>query len=180
MKSRFFLLAAILFAQAKGYTAGAQDTQSLRHYNSGKSLKRIYKIPNSNFPSLWFVPLSEINAKAARDLEKEYVNLDGLEWYQTENGYQARFIAGGITTEAFYTKKWHLVAHRRQYGEEHLPKDIRHIIKRNYRTFAFYTIVEIQGQGKTTYDIMMEDGTSWLQLRVVDKQIDVLNRFKKK
>ena len=181
MKSRFYaLLAGILCIAATTNGLKAQHTQAdLLGYNT-KSIAEINYLSRMDTTSNKFIDSWDVHSRALRLFEKDYKNAGKVNWFVIDDGYLAKFTVDGVINKVYYRKNGHWVGSTQQYNEVRLPKEVRHIIRSNYYDFDINTVVEIETVGKIAYYVVMHNSMEWLKVRVMDREIEELERFKKK
>ena len=176
MKSRIFILFAGLFFAAVN-SLFAQHTDAPLLEKNNKAPNPFETIINTDTASAKFSLPWEVNNRALRDFEKKYKNVESVRWFKTDDGFLVRFLSNGVLTNVFYTKKGNWFVRSKQYGEDLLPKDVRHLVKSEYYDFEIETIIEVNTIDKTAYVIVMHDSTSILELSVMDGEIVVRKSF---
>jgi len=171
------LLAGIFFAAVNNNNLFAQHTQADLLAKNNKAPKDLETILNTDTASAKFSLPWDVNTRAIRNFEKKYKNVGSVRWFETDDGYMAKFTSDGVLTKVFYNEKGNWIASSKQYGEDRLPKDVRHLVKSDYYDFVIETIVEVNTIEKTAYVIVMHDNTSILELRVMDGEITVRKSF---
>lgn len=178
MKSRIFiLLAGLVFAAVNNNSLFAQHTQATLLAKNNKAPNAFETILNADTASAKFSLPWEINNRAIRDFEKKYKNVESVRWFKTDDGFLVRFLSNGVLTNVFYTTKGNWIARSKQYGEDRLPRDVRHLVKSEYYDFEIETIIEVNTIDKTAYVVVMHDSTSILEIRVMDGEIVVRKNF---
>ena len=180
MKSRFYiLLAGILCIAADNNDLKAQHTQAdLLGYNT-KSIAEINNLSRMDTTSNKLIDSWDVHSRALRLFEKDYKTAEKVNWFVIDDGYLAKFTADGVLNKVYYGKKGNWIGSTQQYNEVRLPKEVRHIVRSNYYDFDINTVVEINTIGKVAYYVVMHNSTEWLKLRVMDREIEELERFKK-
>jgi len=120
-----------------------------------------------------------VNPKAMRNFLKEYKNIDSVCWYQTENGASASFIKDEIQTVTYYDKDGNRTIRRISYNRNKIPGDFRRFIKPIYYDYEIYCLVALEYRDHTIYAITLENKTTWIQLEVVDFEIQSVKKFLK-
>jgi hypothetical protein len=124
---------------------------------------------------------NDINTKAVRNFIRDYKNVSDAKWVKLDNGFSFVFFSlNGIYTRLLYNKKGDCECLIRDYFEDKLPREIRHLVKSTYYDFSIYHINEVTTNGKTAYIIKMEDKTTWKTIRVADNEMEVREEFLKK
>lgn len=180
MKSRFhMLLAAILYISATSNDLYAHHTQvNLVGYNT-KSIGEMNNLSRNDTAFNRPIASWEVHSKALRLFDKDYKDVEKVNWFVLDDGYLARFMTDGVLNKVYYGKKGNWIGSTQQYNESKLSKEVRHIVKSHYYDFDISTVVEINTLGKVIYYVVMHNSTELLKVRVMDREIEVLERFKK-
>lgn len=124
--------------------------------------------------------INDVNIKAVKDFEKSCQKAENIHWFIERNVTFAYYNVSGNRGKRVYDKKGNFVYSMVNYPEEYLPYDIRDQVKRIY--YLDYNIIwvqEIQTEGKTIYVVHLTNKTTWLNVRVCEGEMDVLEQYKK-
>ncbi|HYF30244.1 MAG TPA: hypothetical protein VD993_03900 [Chitinophagaceae bacterium] len=165
------LLIAIA-ANMIGYTFAQQGQQTLPENEMAYS-------PVPARPAAPAVRLNEVPTKAVRSFAREFSNADA-KWYRTPDGFVVYFVHKNIRTKMFYDRKGNYGCTVRNYDETALPREIRHQVKSNYYDYQIYHVVEVAAQGQTAYIIKMESKTSWMDVKVLNNEMEILHEYFKR
>ncbi len=130
--------------------------------------------------------LNELNPRAVRHFIIVYRNVPDVKWLKSVDGlFVARFTDKNIQTCVMYNEKGYYEYTLRNYNEDKLPADVRHLIKSNYYDFSIFYISEVEKNNKLTYTIGIEDKRSKDNIlckiiRVRDGKMEVLKEHLKK
>jgi len=123
-----------------------------------------------------------INPKAVKNFTRAYKNVTTETWLKTKDGFAARFVVDGIRTTILYDNKGRWMGVVKNYTEEKLSAEIRHIVKSKYYDFAIFYVDELQtieSGGVPTYIVHLEDKHSLKLVRVFDGEMEVWRDFVK-
>ncbi|NJO24802.1 MAG: hypothetical protein HC867_01950 [Bacteroidia bacterium] len=120
-----------------------------------------------------------VNLKALRDFTKTYKTVTNENWYIVQDGFIAKFKKNNIQNRVDYDKKGNWLTTFRYYGEDQLPREVRHLVKSTYYDYAITLVNEIKTGSKTIYIVHMADKTSWVNLRVCDGEMEVAEQLDK-
>jgi hypothetical protein len=123
-----------------------------------------------------------INPKAVKNFARTYKDVTTETWLKTKDGFAARFIVDGIRNTIMYDNKGRWTGFVKNYTEEKLPAEIRHIVKSKYYDYSIFYVDEletIESGGVPTYIIHLEDKTSLKLVRVSDGVMDVWRDYVK-
>jgi hypothetical protein len=124
--------------------------------------------------------INDVNLKAVRDFSKSCQKAENIHWYIDAKATFAYYYVNGNKGWRVYDKKGNFVYNMDTYPEKFLPYDIRDQVKRTY--YLDYNIIwvqEIQTEGKTIYIVHLTNKTTWLNVRVGDGEMDVLEEYNK-
>ncbi|HKZ65937.1 MAG TPA: hypothetical protein VJ111_06270 [Chitinophagaceae bacterium] len=130
---------------------------------------------NNNVPAL----MREISIKAVRNFTKEYKNVSNVKWFQSAGGFVVYFNMDGIKTKVYYNNKGNYECEVRNYYEDRLPVEVRHLVRSNYYDFSIHSVTEISAKNKIAYVVKLESKTAWKAIKVVDNEIEVTQEYKK-
>ncbi len=180
MKSRFYtLLAGIICIAATSNDLRAQHTQEDLPGYETKSIIEINNLSRMDTSSNKLIDTWDVHSRALRLFEKDYKTVEKVNWFVIEEGYMAKFTVDGVVNKVYYGKNGNWIGSTQQYNEVRLSKEVRHIVKRNYYDFEISTVVEIETAGKIAYYVVMQNSAECLKVRVMDREIKELERFKK-
>jgi hypothetical protein len=155
-----------------GIHAQQSNTPVAFNQHSAKTAKPFTtNFDKNSFPSSH---LSEINIKAVRSFERLFKGVENTHWYNVDNGLIVYFTDNGIKSRANYSKNGGWLSTIRSYAEEHLPKDIRAQVKREYYDYSITWINEISNETQLYYVVHMQDKTSWKNVVVCDGEMAVI------
>jgi hypothetical protein len=120
-----------------------------------------------------------VNTRALKDFNKTFKGIDDANWFKTKEGFIAEFNKDGIFTRVDYDRKGRNIAMIRRYGEDKLPKDVRHLVKSNYYDYNIYLIIEVTYNNIKAYLVKIEDEKNLKTIRVIDGEWDVYEDFQK-
>jgi hypothetical protein len=122
--------------------------------------------------------LSTVNTRAMKDFKRSFISGSDEKWYRSiEGGFLVKFVLNGIKNRADYDKKGNWIATTRYYTEKELPKDVRAQVKSVYYDFSISTVEEITFPEHLVYIIHMQDDTKWMNVRICDGEMDIMQEF---
>jgi len=120
-----------------------------------------------------------VNVKAVRHFNKHY-NGRQAEWYQARNEYIAKFAEDSIRTVIGYAKQGRWLYTIKHYGEDQMPRDLRHLIKSEYYDFDIQLINEVvlptSKSGIYLVHLVNNAGLHYI-LRYSDEGIETVKKF---
>jgi len=123
-----------------------------------------------------------VNDRALKDFAKANKNATGVTWYQVEKGggFLAHFSTNEVDTRVAYDKKGRWQYNLCTYMEDHLPFEIRDLVKKKYYDFSIIVCYAYEIDGGPVYIIKMEDSKSYKTLKVYDYEIVETDNYIKK
>jgi hypothetical protein len=168
-----FFLASLMAVNSVYSQIADGNTNTKWLYRSSQEETSSTKSPAS-------VYLNDINPKAVRNFLLDYTNVTDAKWSKLESGFTVvRFTTDGVHTRILYNRTGLCENVIRDYHEDKLPREIRHIVKRTYYDFSIYFISEVTIKDITAYIIQIEDKTSWKILKVVDGEMEIIRELTK-
>lgn len=110
--------------------------------------------------------VKNVNAKAVSDFKGRFTSAMSEKWYAGKTGFVSVFMADGYRDRAYYDKKGHWQYSLIFYGEDHLNKDIRAIVKSTYYDMAITLVEEVQMPEGKGYVIHLEDKSHFVIVKV--------------
>ena len=103
-----------------------------------------------------------------------------IKWYNMAKGLlHASFNTPGKTNRAMYTKKGKLLYSISYYSKEMLPASVLQEVKDNYSDKSIFGITELNYNGQTVYELLLEDETSWTNIKIAGNEIKDKKVWKK-
>jgi hypothetical protein len=163
MKTKIFaafkaLLLPVIFAG----TSFAQE---------GSSLKEL--------PPVSVTSSTNVSAKVNKAFSQYFKDASHLRWYQLEQQFLVKFIQNDQENRALFTKSGQLVYHI-SYGEEqHLPAEVRSIIKSTYYDQKITRVLKVNQDNRSIWVVSMEDAKNYIMARVEDNELEETQRMQK-
>jgi hypothetical protein len=132
------------------------------------------------------IRLNELNTRAVRNFTRDYKNVTDAKWFKLSKGYfVVYFTMDGIKTTAVYNNGGYCERIFRDYREDKLPRQIRHLVKSTYYDFSIYLVHEVTINDITAYVVIMKDKTpenkiSWKIIKVADGEMEVIKEYSEK
>jgi hypothetical protein len=164
-----FIPAIALFTQVNAQVAKADLELNLKEYVYNEAKAKLALAVDGNTVA--------VNSKALKDFTKNFKAANNASWYEIKDGFVAKFQENGVETNAYYDTKGRWASTIRNYGEDKLPKDIRHLVKSNYYDYSIFLVNEVTVGNKTAYLVRMEDKTTLKTIRVIDGEMDVYEDY---
>jgi len=123
-----------------------------------------------------------INPRALKDFMTSNKNVTGESWAKVKDGFSVRFISDGIRTTIYYDKKGNWAGSVKNYGEEKMLREIRHVVKSTYYDYNIIYAQEVETvdtKGTPTYVICIDDNTKIKMIRISDGEMSEWKSFTK-
>jgi hypothetical protein len=122
----------------------------------------------------------DIPVKAVRSFKNSWEYVDNETWYKVPDGYRARFTEDHVLYLVNYNRNGKWLSTLRQYDETKFDRTVRGQVKSVYYDYNILLIEEIEQPMKpVTYIIHMEDRTSFKNIRVCDREMEVVTEIDK-
>lgn len=119
-----------------------------------------------------------INKKIARDFSQHFSAAGDISVYTDASSRTlVSCLVNGVQNRITYDRKGNFVSNLRHYGEEGLPKEVRHLVRSTWYDYAIVYVVEVNYNEKTGFVITLEDRISWKRIKVVDGETEVMEAF---
>ena len=160
-------------------TSHTQSSASSTKLNAKTSLEEIIPPPKRLDPKTnsGFVFRNDINTKAVRNFIMHYGDVSAVTWFQSNEGATAYFIMNGIYTKVAYDKNGDYECMFKYYYEDKLSREIRHEVKSQYHDFNICCVTEFNRNGKTIYDVKIEDKHSFKTIRITNGEMQMVEEF---
>ncbi|MES1214470.1 MAG: hypothetical protein ABUT20_03050 [Bacteroidota bacterium] len=122
----------------------------------------------------------EVNIKAVRDFMKSFTKAEDINWYKAEGGFMVYFKQDGFKDMGAYDLNGNWIYNILSYPASNLPRTIRRQVKSTYYDCSVLWINEITMPDKLIYIVHMEDNESFINLRVCDDEMDIIEEYKKR
>jgi hypothetical protein len=126
-----------------------------------------------------YIGNSSLSTKALKDFSKTFKGAGNAAWFEISDGFMAKFKKDEVETKVFYDRKGRWIANVRNYQENKLPKEIRHMVKSNYYDYSIFYVQEVTAGNQTAYLVKIEDKKSTKTIRIVDGEMDEYEAFEK-
>ena len=124
--------------------------------------------------------LNDISTRAAGDFVKRYSGAADAKWYKTDDGYIVKFLLKDIKHKSAYDKSGTWVYTIKHYDESKMPRDIRHIVKRQYYDYTISQVEEVNYlNNPVSYIVHMQDEKTWMNVKVCEQELSVLEKYNK-
>jgi hypothetical protein len=127
------------------------------------------------------LPINKVHVRAMRDFLKRDEAAANADWNVVESGYVVKYTGkNNSKCRTVYNSRGEFVYTIRQYYENVMPRDVRGIVKSQYYDYAITVIEEIEERMKPlVYIVHLEDSTTLKNVRVCDREMEVLEEYNK-
>jgi len=159
-----------------GISALAQPAVKKQDLNDVASLER-GRIPE---PVNTMAAFRNIPIKAVRNFKNSYQQVDYETWYEVPDGYRARFTRDAVLHLVTFNKNGKWLNTIRQYDETILARDVRAMVRSAYYDYNIVLVEEIEQAWKpVTYIIHLEDKLTFKNIRVCDREMEIIAEINK-
>jgi hypothetical protein len=125
--------------------------------------------------------INKIHVKAVRDFLKRDKTASDAEWMVVENGFVVKYTGkNNSRCRTVYNSQGNFLYTIRQYNEGNMLPDVRAIVKSQYYDYTITLVEEIeQPLRPLVYVVHMEDATTLKNIRVSEREIEVVSEYKK-
>lgn len=127
------------------------------------------------------LPINKVHVKAMRDFLKRDEAACNADWNVVEDGYVVKYTGkNNSKCRTVYNCRGEFVYTIRQYYENVMPRDVRGIVKSQYYDYTITVVEEIEERMKPlVYVVHLEDSTTIKNIRVYDREMEVLEEYVK-
>lgn len=126
--------------------------------------------------------MDPVSPRALKDFAKTYKNITNESWERTADGFSARFTLNSVKTTIFYDNKGRWTGSIKQFKEEKMPSEIRHMVKRAYYDYNIVYMQEVEtvdSHKSPTYIICIEDKLNVKLVRVWKGEMELWKDLQK-
>lgn len=159
------LLKSLLFASLL-FTVTAAAAQTEVSFASLNSSKRIGMVSET------VAPVIALKETVLITFHSSFPTATEVTWYNMPKGcLYAAFNTPGKTVRAMFNKKGRMLYSISYYTKEMLPASVLQTVKDNYCGKSIYGITEISYNKEKVYALVLEDQTSWINIKIADNEI---------
>jgi hypothetical protein len=125
--------------------------------------------------------VSRVHTRAMRDFLKRDKTASNVDWMIVETGFVAKYTdENNSNCRTVYNNRGDFVYTIRQYYENKMPRDIRHIVKSVYYDYTITLVEEIEETRRPlVYVVHMEDATTLKNVSVCEREMEVMSEYMK-
>jgi len=133
---------------------------------------------NATNTSIDSLEISDVNAKAVKNLHKEYPSVTNASWYKSgDGGYTASFNMNAIHTTVGFNSKGKILNSVKYYDEKGLPQNIWEQVKSSYYTYNILKVAEINVSNQKIYLIYLLSDKFIKTLKITDEEMQEVENF---
>jgi hypothetical protein len=127
------------------------------------------------------LPINKIHVRAMRDFLKRDKAATNADWMVVETGYVVKYTGkNNSRCRAVYNNRGEYAYTIRQYYENAMPRDVRSIVKSEYYDYTITLVEEIEARMKPlVYVVHLEDSTTLKNVRVSEREMEVIEEYSK-
>jgi hypothetical protein len=121
----------------------------------------------------------KVHTRAMRDFLKRDKTASNVDWMIVETGYVVKYTdENNSNCRTVYNNRGDFVYTIRQYYENKMPRDIRHIVKSQYYDYTITLVEQIEETRRPlVYVVHMEDATTLKNVRVCEREMEVMSEY---
>lgn len=124
--------------------------------------------------------LNDISMRAVRDFEKKYSKVSDGKWIKMTDGYSVKFTLNNEQYRMVYNNHGYWVYTIKYLKEVSMPREVRAQVKSIYYDYTITQVEEIEvPYNPIVYIVHMCDEKKWVNVRVRDGEMDVIQEFDK-
>jgi Ni/Co efflux regulator RcnB len=125
--------------------------------------------------------INKIHVKAMRDFLKRDKTAANADWMIVENGFVVKYTdKNNSRCRSVYNCRGEFSYTVKQYYESNMLRDVRALVKSHYYDYTITLVEEIEQPLKpVVYVVHMEDATTLKNIRVSERDIEVIEEYKK-
>jgi hypothetical protein len=123
--------------------------------------------------------INKIHVKAMRDFLKRNKTATNADWMVVENGFVVKYTdKNNSHCRTVYNSRGEFAYTVRQYFESNMLRDVRALVKSQYYDYTITLVEEIEQPLKPlVYVVHMEDATTLKNVRVSEREMEVIEEY---
>lgn len=121
--------------------------------------------------------LEKVNRKAIRQFVGWYKNTRDENWFHVNNGIMVKFEENGLEKMAAFNAKGNWLFTIIYFGERSLPARTRWLVKSRFFDFEISGIEQIESPASNIYIVHMQNDSHWVNLRIHNEEIKIMEDF---
>jgi hypothetical protein len=120
-----------------------------------------------------------VSAKLNKAFSQFFANASNLRWYEINKKFLVKFIQNDQENRALFTKNGQLVYHISYGTEQHLPFEVRKLVKSTYYDQNITRVLKVNQDSRNIWVVSMEDAKDHIMVRVEDMEMEETQRMHK-
>lgn len=120
-----------------------------------------------------------ISAKVNKAFGQFFKNASHIRWYEIDKKFLVKFIQNDQENRALFAKNGQLIYHISYGTEQHLPFDVRKLVKSNYYDQSITRVLKVNQDSRNIWVISLEDTKDYVMVRVEDMELEETQRIHK-
>jgi hypothetical protein len=120
-----------------------------------------------------------VNDKVERAFKKLFHDAANPMWYYLNKNYFVQFMSGEQENSALFSRKGFLIYHISYGKEEHLPADIRRMVKSYYVECSIPHAVKVEQNKRVVWVINVEDDANLFLIRSENGGLEEVKHYSK-
>jgi len=123
--------------------------------------------------------LNKVRLHALNDFNSKYKSVTDASWYQTANGFVAKFNSSNAAATVAYNNNGKWLYTFRTYDEKNMPNDVRSLVKSTYYDYSIMNIkeIEVPREDSKTFLVYVQDTNNIKVLRIHEGVMEVLQEY---
>jgi hypothetical protein len=130
-------------------------------------------------PPVSITASTNVSAKVNKAFSQHFKGASHLRWYQLEQQFLVKFIQNDQENHALLTKRGQLIYHISFGEEQHLPAEVRSIIKSIYYDHKITRVLKVNQNERSVWVISIEDDKEHIMARVENMELEETQRIQK-
>ena len=122
---------------------------------------------------------NNVGAKVNKAFSRRFPKASNMKWYQLDKQFLVKFIEKDQENRALFSRNGYMVYHIRYGDEQHLPKDVRTLVKSNYFDQTITRVIQVNQDNRNIWVVSMEDPKDYIWVRVEDMGLEETQRIEK-
>jgi len=106
-----------------------------------------------------------VNEKVLDAFSKTFSDVKDVSWSEKQDAYEVSFKQNSTQVRVNYDKEGNIINTLRYYTEEHLPLIVLSKIKTKFADKSIFGVTEVSSEEGTYYHVVLEDASSWVEVK---------------
>ncbi len=123
--------------------------------------------------------LEKVNKKTMRQFVGWYKDTRDENWYHVNSGIVVKFEENGLEKMAAFNTKGYWLFTIIYLDENKIPARIRWLVRSRFYDYKIAEIEQIESPSSNIYLVHMQNDSSWMNLRIHNEEIKIMEDFTK-